>query len=289
MSVYTRRRPGWVGLLVAALVAAVTQVAVQGLSAAPAAATVFANLWTATSASNSEPIKSATAHCPAGNRVFGGGAEIINGGGGVTLATMLPFHGANGDGYSVAATERPGAYLENWSVKAYAICGPAIPGMEIVISATTDPSKVTSANCPGGKVVVGTGAAVGSTRQGAVLGEVSPGFFTSSGYFVYVTAHRTFSPPPDFAVIAAAVCAFEPAGYEINEDADVVDGDVSPINASMTCNGRIALAAGAGFSSDKAFMTSMYTNLFVVRSQARKAQEAPSRIWAHTVFAVCVD
>jgi hypothetical protein len=275
---------------VAVLLAATTQVAVQALSTAPAAATVFANLWTKVSASNSEPIRTATANCPAGNRVFGGGAEIINGGGGVTLATMLPFHGANGDGYSVAATERPGAYLENWSVKAYAICGPEIPGMEIVTAITTGPQKSIAAECPDDKVVVGTGAAVGNTREGAVLAEVTPGFFSSTGYFVYVNAiAHAFGPPANFAVLAAAVCAFEPAGYEINEDTDVVDGDVSPINASMTCNGRIALAAGAGFSSDKAFMTSMYTNLFVVRSQARKAKEAASRIWAHTVTAVCVD
>jgi hypothetical protein len=288
MMVRTRQRR-WAGLLVAVLVAAGTQVGVQTLGAAPASATVYANLSTATSASNSEPVKTAVARCPAGDRVFGGGAQIINGGGGVTLATMLPFHG-NGDGYSVAATERPGAYLENWSVKAYAICGPAIPGMEIVTSVTTGERKTISAICPEDKVVVGAGAAVGATRQGALLYEVTPNYLSSVGYNVHVGAYATpANPPPDFAVIAAAVCAHEPDGYEIRERLEVADGDVTVIDASTTCNGRIALAAGAGFSSDIGFMTSMYTNLFVVRSQARKARQAPSDIWVHTVWAICVN
>jgi hypothetical protein len=286
-----RQHRGWTGLLVAALVAAVTQVGVQALDAAPAAASAGVNLSTATSASNPEAVKTAVARCPTGTRVFGGGARLFNDGGRVTLATMLPFHGSNGDGYSVAATERPGVYNEDWSVRAYAICGPELPGMEIVISATTGPQKVTFAACPAGKVVVGSGGAVGSTRQGTVLYQISPEFSSSTGYHVYVGAtHSEHSdPPPDYAVFAAAVCAKKPSGYYLDDRAVFADGDQSPVVASMTCGGKLTLGAGASFSSDIAFMTNMYPNLFVVRAEARKAREAASKIWVVTVYAICAD
>jgi hypothetical protein len=287
--VHRRQRPGWVGLVVAALVAAGTQVVVQSLGAAPAAAAIGANLYTATSASNSEPVKSAVAHCPAGTRVFGGGAKILNGGGGVTLATMIPFHSASGDGYSVAATERPGSYLEDWSVQAYAICAPPISGLEIVMSATTGQRKSTFAACPNGKVVVGTGAAVGATRQGTFLYQVSPTQFSTHN--VYVAADRTASStaPPDFAVFAFAVCAFEPTGYDIVDRTEYADGDVSLITSSITCGGRIVLGTGAAFSSDLGFMTYMYNGLFVAHAQARKARQAPSEFWSLSIWAICAN
>jgi hypothetical protein len=193
---------GWRGLVVAALVAAGTQVVVQALGAAPAAASVGTNVFTATCASDSEPVKSVAVQCPVGMRVFGGGARIFNGAGRVALATMIPSHSASGDAYLVAATERPGTYNEDWSVQGYAVCGPALPGMEIVVSFTTGVKKEAFASCRDDKVVVGTGAAIGGTKA-AYLTSIYNGVFVS-----HAQVRRVKQAPSDFwYLIVSAICA----------------------------------------------------------------------------------
>ncbi len=80
---------------------------------------------TATSVSNtSDPTKTATATCPTGKQVIGGGAKVI--GGDVLIAVTEsaptpPNAESKRTGWTAAASEAT-ASTANWAVEAYAIC-----------------------------------------------------------------------------------------------------------------------------------------------------------------------
>jgi hypothetical protein len=283
------RRRRLADLLVAALVVAGTQMVVQTLGAAPAGAAIAANVYTAISESNAEDTKSVVAHCPQGLRVFGGGARLHNDSGRVTVATMIPSHTAAGDRYSVAATERPGVYNEAWSVEAYAVCAGPIPGMEVVMSFTSDEVKKTYARCPANKAVVGSGGAVGATREGAILRRLQPEFRLGA-YEVLVEGGRTAgsTAPPDCAVFAFAVCANKPSGYVIREVHESAPGDVTTISSSLTCGGTPVLGTGINLSgAEPGFLTAMYNGVFVGHTRAYRPKRPADEFWGLTTWAIC--
>lgn len=81
---------------------------------------------TAESASNnSDPTKTATATCPTGKQVVGGGAKVIGGTilVAITESTPTPIS-AEGkrNAWTAVAQEEGGGGATNWSVEAYAIC-----------------------------------------------------------------------------------------------------------------------------------------------------------------------
>jgi hypothetical protein len=101
------------------------------------------------SAYNEDESKTVTADCDPGDVVIGAGARIINGGGAVALAAMVP--GAT----SVSARGEAGSgYDEPWSVVAVAVCRPATQGTPQII---TSGAGSTVATCPGGTYLSGTG------------------------------------------------------------------------------------------------------------------------------------
>jgi hypothetical protein len=71
--------------------------------------------------------KSATATCPEGKRILGGGGYITGGGRRVQFTRLQP--NGSSDTYVATATEI-GAYAGNWRVSAYGICGEAPAGLE---------------------------------------------------------------------------------------------------------------------------------------------------------------
>src|SRR6185369_6561469 len=100
------------------------------------------------SAYNITPSKSATADCDPGDVLIGGGARIINGGGAVVLAAMVPgATSMTARGESSTGNQNP------WSVVAVAVCRPASQGTPQI--ATSDGS--TTATCQDGTYLSGTG------------------------------------------------------------------------------------------------------------------------------------
>jgi hypothetical protein len=101
------------------------------------------------SAYNDDPSKTATATCDAGDVVIGAGARIINGGGAVVLAAMVP-----GATSVTARGEADADYDQRWSVVAVAVCRPASQGTpQIVTSGAGSPT----ATCRNNTYLSGTG------------------------------------------------------------------------------------------------------------------------------------
>ena len=107
--------------------------------------------------------KTRIASCPSGTVVIGGGGGIYNAPAAqVRLTSLQPVHSTSGDRFEVRAETATG-FVGPWSLLAYAICANRLPGYEIRSGTTTLSSstfKATSAACPSGKRVIGTGASV---------------------------------------------------------------------------------------------------------------------------------
>jgi hypothetical protein len=122
--------------------------------------------------------KSLTVRCPVGKSVLGGFFAVSDYADTALATKSRPFTDGNGDGYTVEA-QRPSADPnERWQIRATAICANRPPGHQIVHHLTSSSSttfKTTSAVCPAGKLVVGTGAEVlnGSNQVGLVLNRPS--------------------------------------------------------------------------------------------------------------------
>ena len=79
----------------------------------------------AVSAFDSNTTKFATAYCPEGKRVIGGGAYVNSGSGAVAVRTSVPLSGA-GAGWAVTAYETAD-FTGNWNVNARALCANVAP------------------------------------------------------------------------------------------------------------------------------------------------------------------
>jgi hypothetical protein len=162
-----------------------TAMLVGPASPASAAAQTVVQGASATNSSN----KSATASCPSGMRVFGGGGDIVGGGHEVRLTGLRPFsiyfNGAYHDSFVATAEEDADGYSGNWTVYSYAICGWALPNMSLQTSTLTSTAGSdrlsTTAGCPTGTAPVGLGAEVTNGHGHVVLNSLL-GNYTAGPY-----------------------------------------------------------------------------------------------------------
>jgi hypothetical protein len=128
--------------------------------------------------------KSIRPACPAGKRLVGNGAEIIGGGGQVTLEEDLPI-GIPPTSAQAKGQEDANGTASDWSVRAIAICAAA---SERVVAQSPNDSeffKTVNADCPTGSGMQVTGAGGDITGGGGqiVIDEITPGvagsFFTA--------------------------------------------------------------------------------------------------------------
>jgi hypothetical protein len=142
--------------------------------AGPAYAVGVPNLVTATSNYDSLQAKSATATCPAGQQVYGGGGTIYNGQGFVTLTDVIP---------NAALTQvtvwghENGNYPGDWDVTAYATCAPA--SATLVLVSTTSAfnaasPKTVGAACPNGTSLYGTGYRLDGPNGNVFISRLTP-------------------------------------------------------------------------------------------------------------------
>ena len=181
------------------------------------AAALATSLEWAESSLNSDSFKGAFARCDPGQRVVGGGAAIVGGGGRVGLAQMKSLAGwpTGPDFYYAWGQEKTTwpDYTANWKIVADAICVDSMPGLTYV---TASGSSSVDAVCSTGKVVVGTGGSV-NYLDGHSLQWIRPmGVNGSAATSVRVVGQ------PDYAdsyrnapttVSATAACAYPPPGY----------------------------------------------------------------------------
>lgn len=162
----------------AAVVLAVVSFTVQFATTAPAHAALDGLILAPPRSSliDGRQIHYATATCPGGRVVVGGGARIT--GANLShkrLTRLVPFDNGEVGSFSVTAEANTSAYEGDWGVTAYAVCAfrrsdyRIEPGVDSPHSA--GPFKQTAASCTGGRRVVGTGASTSAPlgRAGLVL------------------------------------------------------------------------------------------------------------------------
>lgn len=99
---------------------------------------------------NTDTTKSATAVCPAGKKVYGGGWETTGDLGNAFVQELEPAAGLNS--VTVSASTN-GGWASFWEMRAYAICGDPTPGMsriELLTVNNSATSKAAQKSCPAG-------------------------------------------------------------------------------------------------------------------------------------------
>lgn len=197
--------------------------------------------------------KTETATCPAGTRVIGGGGGILGGqvGDGLVVTQMQPVRPFLGqeDFYQVTVND-PTATVDDWGVRATAICAPALSNMSIAYGYTVSSStasQLATATCPTGRKVVGSGGTVYNAYGHAGLQVVRA---STDGARVYAQAHEEAGGyTGDWSVWAWAVCATAPAGYEIVMVESQQSDSERTKNAWAECPGdKTVLGGGAATS-----------------------------------------
>lgn len=245
---------------------------------------------------NSEWIRSAAASCPHDKVIYGGGGRVTSGGGVVDLLQLQPGDpAANDHTYWVTAMEsRP--YSPTWRVRAFAICGPPITGLERVISASSSlpTGAVTTgatAVCPVGKVALSTGALATVPRE-APLFWIRP---TAGGKEVLAVIHRDdrVTPTPVATVTAIALCAPAPAGYEIIARATPADSHGLKSVFVWCRNGKVAYGGGVtmfdatdqGHQRVTGFVPEAVTRRYILA----EAEGPGGTDWALGSWAICAN
>jgi hypothetical protein len=211
------------GSVAAALALTGAAALVQIATTTPASAAP-SRVVSAASATNSIARKSAIAYCPTGTRVFGGGGDIVAGGNSVALTGLKPtsllINGQHVDSFTATAEEGQVNYVPNWTVYAYAICGPNLANLSIqwfrVTSGAADHLQ-TGANCPSGTAPVGLGAEVGNGLGQVALTQVLGNYTLSpqgvpTGWSGAAAYEDETGYSGTWTLTSYAVCASPPPG-----------------------------------------------------------------------------
>jgi hypothetical protein len=205
----------------------------------------------AISAIDSASSKTATASCPAGKRVIGGGGGLVwdlqHHTRDVVLTGLVPVHPLSGpDSYAVTAHEDQGGTTEDWWVESFALCADPIAGQHTVVAGGTfgsAASQAPQASCNPGERVLGTGGWIQDTggQVGIQVSRASTG-----GTFSYFQAHEDADGyAGNWGLLAYAVCAPAPAGYEIAQAASPTSLSEAEKVAVATCTpGKTTLGGG---------------------------------------------
>jgi hypothetical protein len=191
----------------AVVVAATALVLVEVVRAAPASAVAGAELVVAASDYDSQSSKSAVANCPTGTWLLGGGAQVVDGDGYVVPWNLEP----TSTSYRVDAAEVV-SYGGVWEVWAYAICGDALPVIQVqggLIGNNVRELAVT-VDCPAGTKVIAGGGRVIATNGS--LQWIRP---TDQGGFGRLVVTGVAEATGGMQVQGFAVCAVAPPGYQI--------------------------------------------------------------------------
>jgi hypothetical protein len=243
------------------------------------------------SPSNSLQVKAAPpAYCPPNERVIGGGGFIVSGSLKPTLTTLRPFRRYDGtrDAYVVTAAETAPGTTANWQVKAYAMCAKPLPGLHIVQSpsgpVSSTPRQDAAAVCPDGQRVIGTGARISAISGDVVLQVARP---SGPGDIARAQAHEDADGySGTWSVIAYAICAPPPDGYDIVFDAsplrDSQDIKVAGAYREEGCKGgRQLLSSGAAITNVAPGNVSLY-GIFpwvdVQQTQAVAVENTPTSV-----------
>jgi hypothetical protein len=225
---------------------AASTVAAQPASAAPGMVRVAVQ-----TAQNGDELKEILAPCPTHTRVYGGGGYVTGGGRRVHLIRLQPSSTQNG--WLAAAQEIPGgADVGEWRLYAYAICGPALPGLQYVADSSGQDSQTAKdahATCPGFKLLVAAGARVVDGEGTVVIDDLQIG---SDSQTVHAWAvEREGGSAAVWGVWAFAVCADRTGlpGYGVAELTSANNPNDKNITVSCPAGETVYGLGGALFNS----------------------------------------
>jgi hypothetical protein len=166
--------------------------------------------------------QTATALCPTGKVIVGGGGRAVETGTPTHTVRLtqlepsdsIPTPAGTRQGYRVTAVRTNTSIFANWRVEAYAMCAFPISGRHIVVASTstvTDPIQEREVRCPAGERVLGTGARINSPSTRSVALQVARS--TPSGDLLRIRARE--SADVNWNLVGFAVCAPPPAGYQV--------------------------------------------------------------------------
>jgi hypothetical protein len=258
---WTRRVAGFT----AALATAGGLVGVSLAAAAPATAAVPVSglvKVTGSSVTNSSGlVKTATAFCPPDKVILGGGGRTVEADGAhghrLRLFQLQPSDafafpgGGFRPGYraSAHATELG---VDAWRVEAYALCAFPVAGRHIVPQSIAQgfspPVLATAAVCPPGERVLGSGARVDGGAREVGLQVARP---SGPGDIARAQGHEDANGyGNDWDLVAFAVCAPPPSGYEVifGESQQRLSESVKTAFAGCTGTKRV-IGAGAAITN----------------------------------------
>jgi hypothetical protein len=241
----------------AAIAAALLATAgVLGAGAAPALAISGIEEVRAISVIDSSSAKTAEAKCPRGKDVIGGGGGLVwdaqHQSYNVILTRLQPFHAWNRqqDSYIAGASETSTGEAGDWWIEAVALCADPVPGLHVASEQggfSSAAMQNPEAHCDPGEKVLGTGAQV-SVTNGEVGLQVARA--STTGNWSYAFAHED----PDgyqygWYSWAYAVCAPEPAGYDVINAPSAYHDSEAAKTGTATCPAGTALTGAGGATS----------------------------------------
>jgi hypothetical protein len=277
------------GLRGSSLVLGLALVVVAGFPGSASAALTGRQVVQA-SAAFSSANKTATATCPAGKQVTGGGAEIFGVGfeGQVAINDVIP--NAALTSVTVQGLEDQNGFAGNWALLAFAICATPPPGLERVIATSPSDSvnKSVTAVCPAGKRVLGAGGDISLGGGQVVLDELTP---TSSLTSVRVSGFEdqdgTLS---NWLVRAYAICANPVGGLERIVATSPTDSTNDNKRLFAFCSpGKEPVGAGAelGGGGGGQVLLNDLTLSTNVRVEGHEDQDGSSSNWLVRAYAIC--
>jgi hypothetical protein len=166
------------------------------------------------------------------------------------------------------------------------------PGLvvEVETSNATSSAKTTKADCPAGTVVTGGGAylTAGAPLGIAALLRLEPAF-DGTGY--WVGSHEVAAYAPTWRHTAIAVCAPEPAGYEIVSQ--IGGNQVQYVTTPSCGTGRNVIGVGGRVNGGEGQVTlEDITPSFDLKTVTVRGVEIPGSTdnsWTVTAYAVCAN
>ncbi|WP_345581373.1 hypothetical protein [Nonomuraea rosea] len=266
------------------IVAAVTTMGIQLVGASPAAAFAERVRTSSNSAFDSALSKTATAKCPVGMVIVGGGGIVINGANQVMLTRLQPVHSTSGgDSYVASAAEirqlprfkfKPNtadlyqSYGGKWRVRAYAVCASSgvFTGYELKTSTSTgasEPFRRQSASCSPNNVTLGVGARVDVPAPGMVgLQMARAGRYLNGADVTAQEGPDGYAA--DWKLTAYAICALTPYGYNPQVVTTTSTGTTAKCDdfkvADNVLHTRVNGGSGGGsmWGSGRAYLWSLY-------------------------------
>ena len=199
-----------------ATILSVVLLAVTGVAAiaAPASAAPATQFVVGQSVTDSTEFRLTGARCPSGTVVYGGGGDIVDGGNEVFLQQLDSF--GHTDQFFVQAHEDWAGIYQNWTLYAWAVCGPPLSGMRYVFRRSTADSAsrhTVVVSCPEGTRVLSVGGSavavtpVHETWRHLILDAIRPSAdLTTVTVEGYEDEIGTSEP---WRVTASAICAEE--------------------------------------------------------------------------------